>query len=63
MRMWSSTTCTCGTVKHVHVKQYCLPGKGMFLSEKDKVQYRVRITILLRGHFRHQKDTPDNLHY
>ena len=28
------------TVKHVHVKQDCSPGKGTFLSEKDKVQHR-----------------------
>jgi hypothetical protein len=32
-------------VKHVHVKQYCIPGKGMLLPEKDKVQHRARITI------------------
>ena len=49
MYMWDSTTCTCGAVKHVHVKQDCSPGKGTFLSEKDKVQYQGRITILLRG--------------
>ena len=46
MHMWDSTTCTCGAVKHVHVKQDSLPGKGTFLSEKDKVQYRVRGSIL-----------------
>ncbi len=37
MYMWDSTTCTCGAVKHVHVKQDCSPGKGTFLSEKNKV--------------------------
>ena len=46
MHMWDSTTCACGAVKHVHVKQGCLPGKGVFLSEKDKVQHRARVTML-----------------
>ena len=32
-------------VLDVHVKQYCSPVKGMFLSEKDKVQYRARVTM------------------
>ena len=40
MYMWSGTTCACGTVKHVHVKQDCTPRKETFLSEKDKVQHR-----------------------
>ena len=43
MYMWDSTTCTCGAVKHVHVKQGCSPGKGTFLSEKDKVQHRATV--------------------
>ena len=34
------------TVKHVHVKQDCSPGKGTFLSEKDKVQHRAKVTML-----------------
>ncbi len=25
MHMWSSTTCACGAVKHVHVKHSCIP--------------------------------------
>ena len=45
MYMWDSTTCTCGAVKHVHVKQCSSPGKGVFLSEKDKVQHRTRATM------------------
>ncbi|MBD9111443.1 MAG: hypothetical protein EGQ74_14925 [Bacteroides nordii] len=49
MCMSCSSTCACRTALDVHVKQYCPPGKGTFLSEKDKVQYRGRITILLRG--------------
>ena len=40
MCMWGGTTCACGTVKHVHVKQDCTPRKETFLSEKDKVQHR-----------------------
>ncbi|MCG4769885.1 hypothetical protein [Bacteroides nordii] len=45
MHMWDSTTCACGAVKHVHVKQCSSPGKGVFLSEKDKVQHRTRATM------------------
>ena len=45
MHMWDSTTCACGAVKHVHVKQCSSPGKGVFLSEKDKVQHRTRVTM------------------
>ena len=45
MYMWDSTTCASHAALHVHVKQYCSPGKGMFLSEKDKVQYRARATM------------------
>ena len=40
MHMWDSTTCACGTARHVHVKQDCSPGKGTFLPEKAKVQHR-----------------------
>ena len=49
MCMWDSTTCTCGAVKHVHVKQGCSPGKGTFLSEKDKVQHRITVAMPFRG--------------
>ena len=45
MHMWDGTTCTCGAVKHVHVKQCCSPGKGVFLSEKDRVQHRARVMM------------------
>ena len=45
MCMWDSTTCASHAALHVHVKQYCSPGKGMFLSEKDKVQYRTKGSI------------------
>ena len=45
MHMWDSTTFACGAVKHVHVKQCSSPGKGVFLSEKDKVQHRTRATM------------------
>ena len=45
MHMWDSTTCACGAVKHVHVKQCSSPGKGVFLSEKDKVQHWTRVTM------------------
>jgi len=36
MCMWDGTTCACGAVKHVHVKQDCTQGKGTLLSEKAK---------------------------
>ncbi|WP_147351277.1 hypothetical protein [Bacteroides nordii] len=49
MYMWDSTTCTCGAVKHVHVKQGCSPGKGTFLSEKNKVQHRATVMMSFRG--------------
>ena len=49
MHMWDSTTCTCGTVKHVHVKQGCTPEKGTFLSEKDKIQHQARVTMPSMG--------------
>ncbi|MFR2069621.1 MAG: hypothetical protein ACLS4S_05265 [Bacteroides nordii] len=49
MCMWDSTTCASHAALHVHVKQYCSPGKRMFLSEKDKVQYRTRATMLSMG--------------
>ncbi|WP_281961978.1 hypothetical protein, partial [Bacteroides nordii] len=45
MHMSCCPTCTCRTALHVHLKQYCSPGKGTFLSEKDKVQYRARVTM------------------
>ena len=45
MHMWDSTTCTCGTVKHVHVKQCSSPGKGTFLSERNKVQHRATVKM------------------
>ena len=45
MCMWDSTTCASHAALHVHVKQDCAPGKGTFLSEKDKVQYRARVTM------------------
>ena len=62
MHMWSSTTCTSHTALHVHVKQDCAPGKGAFLSEKDKAQYRVRVAILPRA-LPVLKDTSGKLHY
>ena len=49
MYMWDSTKCTCGAVKHVHVKQGCSPGKGTFLSEKNKVQHRATVMMSFRG--------------
>ncbi len=55
MCMWDSTTCASHAALHVHVKQYCSPGKGMFLSEKDKVQYRVRVTMPSMGTFAIEK--------
>ena len=45
MCMWDSTTCASHAALHVHVKQDCAPGKRTFLSEKDKVQYRARVTM------------------
>ncbi|MFR8837718.1 hypothetical protein [Bacteroides nordii] len=45
MCMWDSTTCASHAALHVHVKQGCSPGKGMFLSEKDKVQHRATVTM------------------
>ena len=42
MCMWDSTTCASHAALHVHVKQDCVPGKGTFLSEKDKVQHRAK---------------------
>ena len=40
-----STTCASRAALHVHVKQDCAPGKGTFLSEKDKVQHRITVTM------------------
>ena len=45
MCMWDSTTCASHAALHVHLKQDCTPGKGTFLSEKDKVQHRTRATM------------------
>ena len=45
MCMWDSTTCTSHAALHVHVKQNCAPGKGTLLSEKDKVQHRITVTM------------------
>ena len=45
MCMWDSTTCTSHAALHVHVKQDCAPGKGMFLSKKTKVQHRVTVMM------------------
>ena len=49
MYMYDSETCTCKAVKHVHVKQDCSPGKGTFLSEKDKVQHQATVTMPSMG--------------
>jgi len=49
MHMWDSTTCTCGAVKHVHVKQCCSPGKGTFLSERDKEQHQATAMMPFRN--------------
>ena len=35
----------CNIVLDVHVKQDCALGKRTFLSEKDKVQYRAKVTM------------------
>ncbi|WP_320908292.1 hypothetical protein [Bacteroides nordii] len=43
--MWDSTTCASHAALHVHLKQDCTPGKGTFLSEKDKVQHRTTVTM------------------
>ena len=48
MHMWSSTTCACGTVRHVHVKQDCAPGKVALLAEKDKVKHRATVMIVFK---------------
>ncbi|WP_281962220.1 hypothetical protein, partial [Bacteroides nordii] len=48
MCMWSSTTCASHAALHVHVKQRCAPGKRTFLSEKDRKQYRTRVTAAFR---------------
>ena len=45
MCMWDSTTCASHAALHVHLKQDCTPGKEMFLSEKDKVQHRITVTM------------------
>ena len=45
MCMWVSTTGASHAALHVHLKQDCTPGKEMFLSEKDKVQYRTKGSI------------------
>ena len=58
MCMWDSTTCACGTALHVHLKQDCAPRKRMFLSEKDKVQYRTRVTMPSMGTFVTEKIEP-----
>ena len=33
MCMWNSTTCACGAVQHVHVKQRCIPEVHTLLYE------------------------------
>ena len=43
-----STTCASRAALHVHVKQDCAPGKGMFLSKKTKVQHRVTVMMPFR---------------
>ena len=45
MCMWDSTTCASHAALHVHLKQDYTPGKGAFLSEKDKVQHRAMVTM------------------
>ena len=45
MCMWDSTTCASHAALHVHLKQDCTPGKGTFLSEKNKVQHRTTVTM------------------
>ena len=45
MCMWDSTTCASHAALHVHVKQDCAPGKRAFLSEKDKIQHRIRVMM------------------
>ena len=45
MCMWDSTTCASHAALHVHLKQDYSPGKGTFLPEKDKVQYRTKGSI------------------
>ena len=45
MHMLCCPTCTCRTALHVHLKQDYSPGKGTFLPEKDKVQYRTKGSI------------------
>ena len=52
----------CNVVLHVHVKQDSAPGKGAFLSEIDKAQYRARVAILPRT-LPVLKDTSGKLHY
>ena len=49
MCMWDSTTCASHAALHVHLKQDCTPGKGTFLSEKDKVQHRTTVTMPSMG--------------
>ena len=48
MYMWNGTTCACGAVKHVHVKQSCAPEKETFFSEKGKMQHRTIHGIQMR---------------
>ncbi|MBD9112105.1 MAG: hypothetical protein EGQ74_18380 [Bacteroides nordii] len=45
MCMWDSTTCASHAALHVHLKQDYSPGKGTFLSKKNKVQHRTRGSI------------------
>ena len=58
MCMWDSTTCACGTARHVHVEQDRTPGKGTLLSEKNKVQHRAKVKIPFRGSLATEKDRP-----
>ena len=62
MYMWDSTTCASHTALHVHVKQDSAPGKGTFLSEIDKTQYRARV-VISPGALPVLKDTSGKLHY
>ena len=52
----------CNVVLDVHVKQDSAPGKGAFLSEIDKAQYRAR-AVILPGTLPVLKDTSGKLHY
>ena len=55
MHMSCCPTCTCRTALHVHVKQYCSPGKNVpFWERQSTIPGKGNNAVY--GHFRYRKD-------